>query len=305
MIYCLINPASKGRRGIRIWKKIEKDLKKEFIAYQTIISKSKDDVINAARRLTRDPEEKTIIIIGGDGTLNAFLNGMERSDGISIGYLPVGSGNDFARGMGITNHYKEELDLILHDRQKRHICYGNISYKSGRNHRFFVSTGIGYDAEVCYKVNHSPAKKILNFFHLGKLSYLVLGLRYLFKAKTFAANLYVDDQLTLEGDQFLFASFHVLPYEGGGFKFCPDQHAEDNRLHICAVKGIARWKLPFIIPQALMGTHVNRKGVHIFCCDHAMIQTNNPKYVHADGETDHQYDGFKVSISKEKITFLN
>ncbi|MDO4977422.1 MAG: YegS/Rv2252/BmrU family lipid kinase [Eubacteriales bacterium] len=305
MIYCLINPSSRSRKGVRIWKKIEKDLKKECIAYQTIISKSKDDVTNAAKRLTRDSEEKTVIIIGGDGTLNSFLNGMERTDGICIGYLPVGSGNDFARGMGITANYREELELILHDRQKRHIYYGEVSYKSGRNQRFFVSSGIGYDAKVCYKVDHSPTKKILNFFQLGKLIYLVLGVLYLIKAKTFTADLFVDDELVLEGDKFLFTSFHVLPYEGGGFKFCPDQHPEDNRLHICAVQGIPRWKLPFIIPQALMGTHVNRKGVHIYCCDHATIQTGSPQYVHTDGETDHKYDGITVSISEEKITFLN
>lgn len=284
MLYCLINPSSQGRRGLRVWKQIEKDLKKEMIPYKSIITRSKDDIINAGKSLTRMPEDKTVIIIGGDGTLNAFLNGMVRTKGIDIGYLPVGSGNDFARGMDITKNYKEELNLILHDKKKRYMHYGIVSYPSGRESRFFVSTGIGYDARVCYETEHTPLKRILNLFGLGNLVYLFLGVRHLIAANTFSASLYVDDELELNGDEFLFTSFQVLPYEGGGFKFCPDQRPEEHKLHICAAKGIAKWKIPFIIPLALTGSHVYRKGVYQFRCDETKIYTDLPQYVHTDGE---------------------
>ena len=305
MIYCLINPSSRSRKNNRVWKGIEKDLVEEGVPYQLIYSKSREDVLQTARRLTSDEEEKIIIILGGDGTLNSFLNGVQHTKGIKIGYLPMGSGNDFARGMGITTNYKEEMDLILHDKQIRRLHFGTVSYKSGKQERFFVSAGIGYDAKVCFVADHSRMKRMFNKIGLGRLIYLFIGVRSLLRARTFSAALYVDGVPVLESNKFLFTSFHMLPYEGGGFKFCPDIRPEDNMIHICAAEGIPRIKVPFIIPQALVGTHVSRKGVHQFRCREAEFVATESQYVHTDGETDYLYDSLKVSISKETITFLN
>ena len=305
MIYCLINPSSRSRKNNFICKGIEKDLKAERIPYQLIFSKSREDVMQTARRLTSDEEEKTIIIFGGDGTLNSFLNGMQHTKGIKIGYLPMGSGNDFARGMGITTNYREEMDLIFHGKQIRKIHYGTVTYKSGREQRFFVSAGIGYDAKVCYVAEHSRFKKLFNVFSLGRLIYMFIGVRSMMNARTFSGTLYADGLPVLESDRFLFSSFHMLPYEGGGFKFCPDVRPEDSMLHICAAEGIPRKRVPFIIPQALVGTHVSRKGVHQFRCSEAEFVASDPQYVHTDGETDYLYDVIKVSVSEEKVTFLN
>ncbi|MBR5047626.1 MAG: hypothetical protein IKX76_05270 [Eubacterium sp.] len=305
MIYCLINPSSRSRRNNRIWKGIERDLKEEGTPYQLIFSKSGEDVRQIAGRLTSDDEEKTVIILGGDGTLNSFLNGMQTTRGIKIGYLPMGSGNDFARGMGITTNYKEEMDLILHDKQIRKLHYGTVIYKSGRSHRFFVSAGLGYDAKVCYVAEHSRMKKLFNLFGMGRIIYLFIGIRSLLTARTFSAALYVDGVPVLQGDRFLFTSFHMLPYEGGGFKFCPDVRPEDSQVGICAVEGISKRKIPFIIPQALVGTHVSRKGVYQYRCSKAEFIASEPQYVHTDGETDYLYDRVTIHVSEEKVTFLN
>lgn len=305
MIYCLINPSSRSRKNNRVWKGIEKDLKEERVPYQVIFSRSREDVMKTAGRLTSDEEEKTVIIFGGDGTLNSFLNGMKHSRGIKIGYLPMGSGNDFARGMGITTNYREEMDLILHDKQIRKIHYGTVTFRSGRKQRFFVSAGMGYDAKVCYVADHSRLKKLCNIIGVGRLVYLFTGVHSLLRARTFSGTLYADGVPVLEGSRFLFASFHMLPYEGGGFKFCPDIRPEDSMIHICAAEGIPRRRVPFIIPQALVGTHVSRRGVYQFRCSRAEFVASEPQYVHTDGETDYLYDVIKVSVSEEKVTFLN
>lgn len=305
MLYFLINPSSRRKKSLRTWRSIEKDLKKEGIVYQAIITRSNEDVTDTAVRLTSDDEEKTLIILGGDGTLNAFLNGMIQTKGIQIGYLPMGSGNDFARGMGITTNYREEMDLILFDKQIRKIHYATVTYPSGKSRRFFVSAGMGYDARVCYQAEHSASKRLLNHFGLGRLVYLVFGVIGLVKEKTFPATLWVDGEPVLEGSRFIFTSFHMLPYEGGGFKFCPNVRPEDNLIHICAAEGIPKHRIPFIIPQAFVGTHVRRKGVHQFRCSQAEIVSGIPQYIHTDGETDYRYDSMKVRVSDDTITFLN
>ena len=305
MLYILINPSSHRRRSRQIWRQIEKELKNEKIPYQCIVSRNHEDIDHAAASLSSDGSEKTVVILGGDGTLNEFLNGLTDTSHIRIGYIPIGSGNDFARGMGITMNYKEELDLILHDKQTRQIHYGIVSYSSGREKKFFVSAGIGYDARVCYEVDHSRLKSLLGMLGLGRLVYLFIGVQHLLRARTYTASLSVDGETALEGEGFLFASFHMLPYEGGGFKFCPDQRPEEDMLHICVAKGIAKKKIPFIIPQALLGTHIYREGVYQYRCSEARIQASQPEYVHTDGETDHQYTSIRLSVSPDCITFLN
>lgn len=305
MLYFLINPTSSRGRCIRTWKHIEKELKNERVIYQLIISKSFDDVSNIARDLTSDKEVKDIVILGGDGTLNAFLNGMVSSNYIRIGYLPFGSGNDFARGMDITSNYKEELQLILHDKRLRHIHYGNIDYSSGRKHRFFVSCGIGYDARVCYEAEHSTMKSILNMIHMGRLIYLYMGVKHLLNAKTFSGRITIDEDEVLNDSDILFGSVHMLPYEGGGFKFCPDARPETDSLHMCVAAGIAKKRIPFIIPQAFVGTHIYHKGVYQFKGSEIRISVDAPQYVHTDGETDHLYEDISISISDDTVIFLN
>ena len=68
---------------------------------------------------------------------------------IELGYLPLGSGNDFARGMKISRDYRKELQKILKENKKRKIDYGLVDFPDGRRRRFFVSSGIGYDAKIC------------------------------------------------------------------------------------------------------------------------------------------------------------
>ena len=70
--------------------------------------------------------------------------------------------------------------------------YGIVTAPSGREKRFFVSAGMGYDARVCYKANHTKIKKVLNRMRMGKLVYLVVGLKYLIGAEVFHGSLEVD-----------------------------------------------------------------------------------------------------------------
>lgn len=304
MLYFVINPKAKSNYGWFIWKKVEKELKKRQISYQYYVTKREKEAVVYARKLTQGKRKRKIVILGGDGTLNEFLNGMQRTQGIEIAYLPIGSGNDFARGMQIGKDYKKELLKILDGDRKEEIDYGTVTYPSGRKKRFLVSAGIGYDAKVCYEANRTKWKKVLNYLRLGKLIYVIVGVKDLLKAEVFSGTLVVDDREVLSGEGFLFLSFHNLPFEGGGFQFCPKAEAGDGYLDICVAKGIAKWKIPMIIPQAICGKHTKRKGVYQFRCKEAWIKTKEKQYVHTDGETKRKESQIRITISEEKIRFF-
>lgn len=305
MLYFVINPgASRTGYGWFVWKQLEKELKRRGEIYQYYVTKRPKEAVLYAKRLTAGTRKRRIIVLGGDGTLNEFLNGMERTKGIELGYIPVGSGNDFARGMKISKCYKKEFVRLLDHPRRMSLDYGIVTAPSGREKRFFVSAGMGYDARVCYKANHTRIKKVLNRMRMGKLVYLVVGLKYLIGAEVFHGSLEVDGRKVLEGEGFFFASVHILPYEGGGFCFCPNADPEDGYLDICVAKGISKWKIPFIIPLALMGRHTKCKGVYQFRCKEAVMRSESGQYVHTDGETRGQERKVKIDISKEKIMFI-
>ena len=75
-----------------------------------------------------DREKVYLIVVGGDGTLNEVLNGMHDFEKIRFGYIPTGSGNDFARGMKINGTPTENLERILQAEETTPIDLGCVSW---------------------------------------------------------------------------------------------------------------------------------------------------------------------------------
>lgn len=99
-----------------------------------------------------------------DGTVNEVVNGLILSPFLSFGYIPTGSGNDLARGLGLSKEPLEALAFILHPKEKKAVRIGKIVTKDneeeeGEKRRFIISSGAGFDAAVCH---HSIQSKIKN-----------------------------------------------------------------------------------------------------------------------------------------------
>ena len=106
-------------------------------------------------------ESVKVIIAGGDGTLNEVFNGIRDYSKVTLGYIPSGSGGDFARDLGISLDPKEALNSILSPKEYKLMDVGNLT-NAECNKRFCVSAGIGFDAAVCHEALHSKLKIILN-----------------------------------------------------------------------------------------------------------------------------------------------
>ena len=80
-----------------------------------------------------------------------MINGIQEPDKITLGYIPIGSSNDFARGLGIPKEPFAALDAVLHPERIIRMDLGVLSDET-RSRRFLVSAGIGFDAAVCHEV---------------------------------------------------------------------------------------------------------------------------------------------------------
>ena len=102
--------------------------------------------------------------------MDEVICGLQNLSLVTLGYIPIGSGNDFGRGLALPSDTMKALDLVLHSEQTRKINLGVLHYHD-KVHRFAVSSGIGYDAAICHQLCISRVKVFFNRLGLGKLAY--------------------------------------------------------------------------------------------------------------------------------------
>ena len=283
MYYFIVNPFSSSGKGLKIWQKVESQLRRENVEYRVAFTNHHGHASELAMTISSRFAPCTIVAVGGDGTANEVINGLTNYSMIQFGYIPSGSGNDLARGLGLSAHPEPALHAILHPMAIKPISIGSMT-TSEESRRFIVSCGVGFDAAICHEAMSSPLKKILNRFGLGKLTYLGIALKQLFLLKPSPVTMILDDRRQFEFDGIFFAAAMNLRYEGGGFMFCPDADPTDGYLDICLVEKMPKLRILNCLPTAYSGQHVNYTGVHIFRCRKAMFRSLCPQALHTDGE---------------------
>lgn len=303
MYYFIVNPVSRSGKGLKIWEYAEEILKERKIEYESFILDHQGEARELAHFLSLNKTPCTIVVVGGDGTINEFISGLATYEGITFGYIPTGSGNDFARGMRLPKDPRDSLDMILEPQKLRNINIGVTT--SGDTKKYFaVSSGIGYDAAVCHMANASDLKKILNKIHLGKLVYLMTALRMLISMKPAPMRILLDDNQLLTFRKVYFTAAMNTKFEGGGFMFCPKASPVDNYLDLIVADGFTKPKALLVLLSALQGRHVKKEGIHIFRCKRAVIQTEEDTCVHIDGETFGFCKKVSFDLMKEKLTLI-
>ena len=226
----------------------------------------------------------TLVVVGGDGTLNEVIGGLSSFINMTLGCIPTGSGNDFVRGLKLEKDPLTALHQILHPQKLRRLKIGQTISPSGCRSAFCVSSGIGFDAAVCNGAYRSGMKDMLNWFHLGKLVYTGTALKQLFTSRLCPMKLTLDDGQELVYPHAFFAAVMNLPYEGGGFRFAPDADPCSDRFTLCIAEGLSKPRILSILPLAFSGRHVGKPGIHLITCKRVVIQTGHPLCVHTDGE---------------------
>ena len=307
MLNFIVNPNSGGEKGFSTWKKVERQLKKQKIRYQVMITDCRGDATRISRQICEaDNEPKTIVAVGGDGTLNEVINGLILADHVTLGYIPTGSGNDLARGMGYPSDPVRALDRILKCEKITEIDYGVISYgdKDIINRRFAVSCGAGYDAAVCDVLHESAWRRRLAPFHLQKVAYTVLGAKTLLSTRPVKGSIILDNERKIEFNDILFVAVHNQPTEGGGYRFAPQAVNNDGRLSVCVVHTRSKLQFAKILLAAKPGNHLKYQGVRTYDCKHIRVELEEPMSMHSDGEILGHHRNFEAHCVERKLRMI-
>ncbi len=285
MYHFIVNPNSRTGRGMKIWREIEAILLDKNISYQVTFTGRTLNASGIVRKIAEQDKPCTIVILGGDGTVNEAVQGLEGSGHITLGYIPIGSGNDFARDLGLPLEPRAALLNIL---SPKHIVSMDIGLVtgSGQERRFAGSSGMGFDAAICLEALDSPIKNWLNRMKLGKFTYIAIAFHQLFAFRPYPITAVLDEKKKLHFPKGYFICAMNHPYEGGGLKLAPYADGSDGLLDVCVISGLPKPLLPFLLPTAFFGKHLRfRKYVSYHRCRSVTLKARSPLPVHTDGES--------------------
>lgn len=303
MYYFIVNPNSRSGLGNFIWQEVKIHLKNTGVKYQVFFTKYQKHATKIAAALTQDLQEHTIVVLGGDGTINEVVNGIRDFSKIILGYIPTGSSNDFARAFDLPTDPGEALRVILNPRQIQQMDIGTLNYRTKSRH-FAVSTGLGFDAAICHAAMISRLKLLLNKLKLGKLTYVCLALERLIYDQPVQMTVTIDQQKPITFQKVYFTAVMNTRFEGGGFQFCPKANAGDGILDVIVVSDLPKWKIPILFPTAYWGKHIHFKGIHTFRGKQIIINAKRALPVHTDGEPIFQQRNMAVSLAEKQLRII-
>lgn len=319
----VINPAGASGRTGKEWEKLKPLCQKYGISFEEHFTTVTEGMTEICRKLTGDlREDIDLVIVGGDGSFNEALNGIRDFEHTRIGLIPCGSGNDFALSMNLPHAREALVRKLAEDKVSRILDVGEVTVLDSVDRydalsdtfdasystepvvrRFNNAVGIGFDAEICRHVITSRFKKPLNKIHLGKLIYLVVAMRLIFKNRKTAARILTDGK-EQKYEQMMFSVCMNQPYEGGGFKFCPHAEADDGLLDTCTAYDLGSGAFFRLFPKAYNGGHIGHEGVDEGRGKVILIETEDPLWVQTDGEIICRSRKISVTVIPKKLQFL-
>jgi len=286
MLYFIINPKSKSGRGLSVWNIVKNELDLKKIKYTYYVTTHKGHATKFAQHICSiDDKINYIIAIGGDGTVNEIINGINDYSKVILGYIPTGSGNDLAKGLHISTKPLVALEHILEAKKFIYVDHGEMSFHNTKDHplRFCTSTGIGLDASICIRGLNSKIKYIFNKIGLSRIIYVLITLSKLISLKLVNADVLVDGKKH-HYEKVAFITSLIHKSEGGGLLMAPNAKYNDRKLSVFMIHGMSKLKLLCCLITLFLGRRPGFKGVATFDCNTIEIITDDKLPVHIDGK---------------------
>lgn len=221
-----------------------------------------------------------VVAMGGDGTVHEVMNGLmqvpEHKRPV-LGVVPIGSGNDFAYSMGITQKSSHALAHALKAENVRAVDIGLMTDEQhGRKEYFDNTLGIGFDSIVTIHSHKLPIVK-------GFMMYLTAVIQtIIMNHNPMQVNIQTDAENF--DTKILMLTLCNGPREGGGFMLAPNAKNNDGKMTYVAVQKVSRLMMFRLVPEFMNGTHTRFKNVRLGEFKKLTLTSDLPLYIHADGE---------------------
>ncbi len=234
-----------------------------------------EDVKNYRVFLDGLSAEDYLVICGGDGTLNRFINNTEEIDFKNrVYYYPTGTGNDFATDMG---HEKGCVPFEITEQIKN---LPTVTVKE-KSYRFINGVGYGIDGYCCQvgdEIKKTSDKKV------NYTSVAIKGLLFHYKP--------TKAKVTVDGETYTYDKVWIAPtmlgrYYGGGMMPTPARDRNDkSSLSLMVLHGTGKLKTLIRFPGLFKGEHIKHTDmVHIHTGKEITVEFDRAVALQIDGET--------------------
>jgi diacylglycerol kinase (ATP) len=287
----ILNPAAGSDEALALVARINERLRARYGDLDIVITTGEGDAERAGARSASEGDTR-VFVAGGDGTLNEVMNGVYaagRLGEVTFGLLPVGTGNDFAAGLGLSEDIEASLAALESGRHTT-VDVGVL------NDRVFVNVSAGgFVAEVSDAV--TPGLKTV----AGKLAYLIGGAQVLMSYEPVRARVESSSDYEVihpdggaagteagtgalgELDLQLFAVCNSR-LVGGGRLIAPEAVIDDGWLDVCLIEGMPTLEFVGLLRQVAQGEHVGDERVRYFRVRDLTVHFDRAIKVNTDGQ---------------------
>ena len=228
-----------------------------------------------------------VIGVGGDGTINEVADAVRPTD-MTMGIIPMGSGNGLARSLDIPMDPEAALEVIRKGYIKRIDCC------EANGVPFFVTFGVGFDAQVTASYDQKSFR--------GPLSYVLSTVDQFIKHKSSLYRLHLNGEV-IEQKAFLVTCANADQY-GNNAIIAPEAELDDGLFDVVVIRNMSLLKAPQVA-IILFTKNINESAsIDIYRTDHLVIEREEEDYAQVDGELLELGRRIEISIQKQQLPIL-
>lgn len=280
--FVIVNPTSGRGLGEKSVTKIKDFFEKHSMSYTLVRTERPWHASELAEQAARNKYD-VLVCASGDGTFNEALNGLmhARAAGFNhtaLGILSIGTGNDFAGGVGIPTNLDESLETLAQDKRRK-VDIGKVSggdYPEGRY--FGNGIGIGFDAAVGFAALNVPYLRGLPAYLIG----VIQTVFFYYKPPRLKIEL---DGETIEQNSLMVSVMNGQRM-GGGFRLAPNGDPHDGLFDLCIAETAGKLRIFQLIPYFIRGDQEGQPEIKMHRSSQVTVTALDGDFpAHADGET--------------------
>lgn len=226
----------------------------------TLLRADSAEASATAARAAVDAGHDRLIVVGGDGLVRIAVDAVAET-GIILGIVPQGTGNDFARALGL-------LDGNLGDHVQRALAHPVRVDAMRTNHGWVASVAtIGFSGDVTHRANELAWPR-------GQQRYTVATVLQMPHLRTIRAHITVDGT-TFDADTTML-SIGNTGYFGGGMRICPEAEPADGLLQAVVIGDVSRGTFLRVFPRVFRGGHVRHPDVATYRGRTIVVEAADP-----------------------------
>jgi diacylglycerol kinase (ATP) len=267
----VVNQCAGKGDGLSRLAKFEAICQANNIAFQRVSEADSVETEDRIKTALRESSISVVVAFGGDGLVSICLQAIATRQ-IGLMVVPAGTGNDFARGIGVLGKSEQEIFDLITKSQARQIDAAKARYSSGEKWYLQIMS-TGFDAQVNALANQIKWPR-------GRGRYTIAMLIILAKFKPIEYEIIFNDEKRIVSAMLALVANGVT--YGGGMKISPNSSYEDGILDLIYIEPVSRLTLLSIFPKVFNGSHINHPKVKILKSNQFTLIAKTRAY--ADGE---------------------